>query len=482
MRKPPALRAGRSASAWSRRAPRWKRPPCAPGVRVLERRRLSGARRRRRCSSRPATWPGATRSALADLLDMFADPDVRAIVAARGGYGSGRLLPLFDPAIARAATPRSSSATAISPSCSPSSSQRAELVAFHGPMVVGLDRNPDGAAALLGLLSGDRAGWNLVGDARSSSRAPPKGVIVGGCLSILVAALGTPYDIDTAGRLLFLEDVNEKPYRIDRMLTQLRQAGKLDGVAGVIVGEMAGCVSGPSEAVTVRDVIARCLRRGALSGRLRTAPPATAAARRRCRSVSAPGWPASGCRCSSRRWRSEAAMSFERVEKEMAGRGRARRLSRRRAAGARGRARLLPARLRLRVSRAAARADAGGHDLRSLLAHQAARHRRRRHAAGARRQDAPGRPRDALLPQLRRVRKDARHHAPPAQSLLRPAGLAAVLQGRSCRSSARARRSTSSAATRPRSASTSRSAASARRRRPAARRSTAISASCCSAR
>jgi muramoyltetrapeptide carboxypeptidase len=107
---------------------------------------------------------------------------------------------------------------------------------------------------LIALLSGDRSGWNL----SASTILQPgtaEGMLVGGCLSILVATLGTPYEIETASRFLFIEDVNEKPYRVDRMLTQLRQAGKLERAAAVIFGEMAGCVSGPDEAVSVVDVI-----------------------------------------------------------------------------------------------------------------------------------------------------------------------------------------------------------------------------------
>jgi muramoyltetrapeptide carboxypeptidase len=69
------------------------------------------------------------------------------------------------------------------------------------------------------------------------------------------AGLGTPFEIETEGTILFLEDVNEKPYRVDRVLTHLRQAGKLDGVAGVMFGEMAGCSADPNESVNVADVI-----------------------------------------------------------------------------------------------------------------------------------------------------------------------------------------------------------------------------------
>jgi muramoyltetrapeptide carboxypeptidase len=69
-----------------------------------------------------------------------------------------------------------------------------------------------------------------------------EGILYGGCLSILVASLGTPYEIKTEGTILFLEDLAEKPYRIDRMLMQLKLAGKFDGVRGIIFGEMRDCV------------------------------------------------------------------------------------------------------------------------------------------------------------------------------------------------------------------------------------------------
>jgi len=70
-----------------------------------------------------------------------------------------------------------------------------------------------------------------------------RGTLYGGCLSILVSLLGTPYEPQTEGKLLFLEDIGEKPYQVDRMLWQLREAGKLDGVRGVVFGEMLDCVS-----------------------------------------------------------------------------------------------------------------------------------------------------------------------------------------------------------------------------------------------
>jgi len=189
---------------------------------------------------------------LAELHGLFADRSVRAIIAARGGYGSGRLLPHFDVETTRRQTKivvGYSDVTFLLTELV----QRGNQIVFHGPMAADFAANPPAAEALLKFLSGDRTQWNL----RAREIVQPgtgEGVIIGGCLSILVAGLGTPHAVETKGRLLFLEDVNEKPFRVDRMLTQLRQAGKLDHVAGVMFGDMTGC-GHAGDAITVRDVI-----------------------------------------------------------------------------------------------------------------------------------------------------------------------------------------------------------------------------------
>jgi muramoyltetrapeptide carboxypeptidase len=92
---------------------------------------------------------------------------------------------------------------------------------------------------------------------RTLRRGQARGTLYGGCLSILVALLGTTFEPQTEGKLLFLEDVNAKPYQIDRMLWQLREAGKLEGVTGVIFGEMLDCVSPDSSAELLDEVILR---------------------------------------------------------------------------------------------------------------------------------------------------------------------------------------------------------------------------------
>ena len=82
-------------------------------------------------------------------------------------------------------------------------------------------------------------------------------ILYGGCLSILVASLGTPYEIKTKGSILFIEDVAAKPYQIDRMLMQLKLAGHFDGVRGIVFGEMLDCVQTANQGYTLEEVVTR---------------------------------------------------------------------------------------------------------------------------------------------------------------------------------------------------------------------------------
>ena len=224
------------------------------GVRVLEnagfRVRLGAAVRKKF-----GFLAGTDAERVADMHEMFRAPDVNAIIAARGGYGSGRLLPLLDPDVIRAHPKIFVGHSDISFLLN-DLVQRAGIVAFHGPLITGLQQRPDAAQHLLTMLTAERIGWH---EAAQDVVQPgmAEGPLAGGCLSVIVATLGTPYALQPQGGLLFLEDVNEKPYRIDRMLTQLRQAGTFDGVAGVIFGEMSGCAANENERVSVRDVIAQ---------------------------------------------------------------------------------------------------------------------------------------------------------------------------------------------------------------------------------
>ncbi len=169
-------------------------------------------------------------------------PEGRAVMAARGGYGTTRLLPLLDWGKA-ASRPRLligySDITAVLAYLS----TRHGLAAIHGPMVAtDLGRKPDRRSldAFVRLVGGrvnPREPWGMPCERLRGGGA--EGILTGGCLSVLTALLGTPYEPDFRGALLFLEDVREPAYRIDRMLTQWVQSGKLRKIAGIVAARIS---------------------------------------------------------------------------------------------------------------------------------------------------------------------------------------------------------------------------------------------------
>ena len=179
------------------------------------------------------------------FLAALRDPDVRAIITVRGGYGSVEILPFLDAAELRASRKILCGYSDIT-SLLVYSVCHAGLVAFHGPM---LDRR----------LSRGEAGYHLesflaavqrgtaAGELRPEGLSVLKpgraeGMLIGGTLTQIAAGLGTPYAMRLdRPSILFLEDVNERPYKIRRMLTQLKLAGVLAHVTGVVMGAMAGC-------------------------------------------------------------------------------------------------------------------------------------------------------------------------------------------------------------------------------------------------
>ncbi|HSL23244.1 MAG TPA: LD-carboxypeptidase [Vicinamibacterales bacterium] len=191
--------------------------------------------------------------------DAWCDDRIAALIAVRGGYGSVQMLPRLSPERLRA-RPKLfigySDATALLLFLT----QQCGIVAVHGPMVEGrLARGAGGydrASFMACVTSGKPVGELSPPGLQALRSGEAIGTITGGNLSQLVASLGTPYAFDPpAGSVLFLEDVRERPYRIDRMVTQLRLAGVLDRAAAVVWGEMAGCDE-ESGKPTARDVIA----------------------------------------------------------------------------------------------------------------------------------------------------------------------------------------------------------------------------------
>lgn len=194
-----------------------------------------------------------------ELLDYWRREDIAALICVRGGYGSNYLLEKLDFSLF-AARPKILLGCSDITSLLAAIHDRTGLVGFHGPMVA--KDIADGTfdeASWKNALQG-AANWIVTAngvEVLQSGKAA--GRLYGGCLSMLVASLGTPFEIQTEGCILFIEDIAEKPYRIDRMLMQLRLAGKLDGVRGFVFGEMLDCAPPKGETYTLQQVIMRVL-------------------------------------------------------------------------------------------------------------------------------------------------------------------------------------------------------------------------------
>ena len=191
-----------------------------------------------------------------DLNAMFADPEVRAIFAARGGFGAARVLGSLDyEAIRKCPKPLVgfSDTTALQLGIY----ARTGMVSYSGVTLCG-DVSPSGMPEAT-----ETSLWNALTSGRYDAMAgvvalrgqTAAGRLLGGCLSVVASLAGTGYFPDTDGAVLFLEDVNEAPYRVDRMLTQLRMAGVFDRVAGVVFGQFEGCEPEREEEGTMDDVL-----------------------------------------------------------------------------------------------------------------------------------------------------------------------------------------------------------------------------------
>jgi muramoyltetrapeptide carboxypeptidase len=206
-------------------------------------------------------FAGSVERRVRELEDMFARDDVRAIVCARGGYGANYLLPALDlkkiithPKIFAGYSDLTCLLTYFA--------DAAGLVTFHGPMVAKDWAHEDGVdmTSWQAALSGTSA-WEVNVNACPTViglvDGDSEGILYGGCLSILVASLGTPYEIKTEGTILFLEDVAAKPFQIDRMLMQLKLAAKFAGIRGIVFGEMNDCVQTANQGYTLEEVVLR---------------------------------------------------------------------------------------------------------------------------------------------------------------------------------------------------------------------------------
>jgi muramoyltetrapeptide carboxypeptidase len=196
------------------------------------------------------------------IRTAWQDPSIAGLIGVRGGFGSAQLLPLLDAAEARRArkpfigySDLTSVLTFLTLGC--------DMVAFHGPMLAGRLSRGEGAAggydadSLLKAVARTEPAGELRAPGLESIRpGDAAGILLGGTLTQLLASLGTPFAFaPPPGYVLFLDEVGERPYRIDRMVTQLRQAGLLARAAAVVVGELPGCDE-PAGGITARALMA----------------------------------------------------------------------------------------------------------------------------------------------------------------------------------------------------------------------------------
>lgn len=212
--------------------------------------------RRKDLTDRCGYLAGDDRRRVHELMELVDDDGVDAILCARGGYGCHRIVADLDPLRVRAAAKPLIGFSDVT-TLLLWQRKSAGLVGFHAPM---LERRegmlPEELDSFVRVLSGDVAPV-LEGEGHGGDRG--EGRLVGGSLTLLAASLGTPWEVNTRGAILLFEDVHEKPYALDRLLQQLRAAGKLEALAGVGVGHLLDCVDPMRGTPSAEEVVLEAL-------------------------------------------------------------------------------------------------------------------------------------------------------------------------------------------------------------------------------
>lgn len=205
---------------------------------------------------------GSVERRAAELHELFADPGIAGLFCARGGAGLLQIMEALDFERLLAQPKVLLGYSDVTPLHA--ALNRRGLVTFHGPMVARDFAEPglvDRASLLSAVMGEGRPYRSAPGDLQSLRDGQAEGRLLGGCLSLLASQAGTPFSLAPQDEtLLFLEDWDEPPYRLDRMLWQLRAAGVFERVRGVVLGEMLGCETGPEAPYRLADVLRHSLR------------------------------------------------------------------------------------------------------------------------------------------------------------------------------------------------------------------------------
>lgn len=197
------------------------------------------------CRSGYAYLGGTDEERAKDIMDAFTDPSIDGIFCLRGGYGVQRMLDLLDFDKIKE-NPKWFAGYSDITALHIALNQKCELITYHAPMpsTEMIDDKYDAYTkewlekAMFGVLQGELPSYT---ECEAMNGGKAEGVLCGGNLSLVSSSLGTPYEIDTKGKILFLEDVGESPYRIDGMINHMRLAGKFDDCAGIVMGYYTNC-------------------------------------------------------------------------------------------------------------------------------------------------------------------------------------------------------------------------------------------------
>ena len=258
--KPPAVPSGAAISI------------IAPASSALPERTERGLQALRKLNFKPRTgrhalghgplyFAGTPVQRLADLHAAFTNKSTHIVASLRGGYGSNYLLENLDLRLI-ARHPKPFFAYSDLTGAQLLLLDKIGLPAFHGPMVAADFDSDDGVhlPSFRAALAGELYSLGAAEGLRTLKRGSARGILYGGCLSILAALVGTPFEPKTEGKILFLEDTGVKPYQVDRLLWQLQRAGKFNHIRGIVFGEMIDCVSPGAPADLLEQTIMHVFR------------------------------------------------------------------------------------------------------------------------------------------------------------------------------------------------------------------------------
>ena len=260
MAKPRALQAGSTLAVVSP-ASVANAETVAAGVRVLERLGYRVKVMPHALDRGPVNFAGTVVDRLSDLHEAFRDPGVDGILCTRGGWGCAELLPLLDKELI-CANPKALVGYSDVTTLHVWLRRECGLVSFQGPMVASdfsKDVGPDRSSWMSALAATEPWSVGASSGLRVLQAGTAEGMLTGGCLSIYVEALGTPYAAQAEGGVLFLEDIGTKAWQWDRMLLHLKLAGMMEGVTGIVLGDMGSCGE-PAEMAGIEAAIRHSLR------------------------------------------------------------------------------------------------------------------------------------------------------------------------------------------------------------------------------